>query len=88
MHPLALWLISTSQLRERDREDRLMRRQREARVREAALARDEHWADVLHRRAEQAAQVRAAQVRAAQNAPTPRAETPTIGAATPGCATA
>ncbi len=83
MHPLALWLISTSQLRERDREDRLMRRQREARVREAALARDEHWADVLHRRAEQAAQVRAA-----QNAPTPRAETPTIGAATPGCATA
>ncbi len=83
MHPLALWLISSSQLRERDREDRLMRRQREARIREAAVARDEHWADVLHRRAEQAAQVRAV-----QNAPAPRTGAPILGGAAPGCATA
>ena len=87
MHPLALWLISSSQLRERDREDRLMRRQREARIREAAVARDQHWADILHRRAEQAAQLQAAQLRAVQNTTTPRTGAPTLGAA-PGCATA
>ncbi|NEN07416.1 hypothetical protein G3T36_16270 [Diaminobutyricibacter tongyongensis] len=83
MHPLAVWLISTSQFRERENEDRLMRRQRDARVREAERARDQHWADVLHRRAEQAAQARAV-----EKAPAPRTVAPTMGAAAAGCATA
>jgi hypothetical protein len=53
MHPLAVWLISSSQLRERDNEDRLMRRQREARSRQVAIARDGRWAAAMHRWAAQ-----------------------------------
>jgi hypothetical protein len=53
MHPLALWLISTSQLRERDGEDRLLRRQREARAHELEVARDGRWAATMRRWADQ-----------------------------------
>lgn len=59
MHPLALWLISSSQLRERDTEDRLMRRQRQAREREIELERDGRWASAMRRWAAQDEAVRA-----------------------------
>lgn len=72
MHPLALWLISSSQLRERDTEDRLMRRQRHAREREAELERDGRWASAMRRWAAQDEAVRAAS----------RAEAPTVSVTT------
>lgn len=85
MHPLALWLISASQLRERDSEDRLMRRQREARTREAERVRDGRWASTMHRWASPDRGIRSAQ---AQSTPLPAATSAAATATTLGCATA
>ena len=87
MHPLALWLISSSQLRERDTEDRLMRRQREARIREVAIARDGRWAAAMHRWAAQDAAVRRGDADGAAAPAAPAVPAPVAGPAL-GCATA
>lgn len=76
MHPLALWLISSSRLRERDTEDRLMRRQRNARQREVELERDGRWAAAMRR---WAAQDEAARAESPTESP---AEAPTVSVAT------
>ena len=81
MHPLALWLINSSQFRERDGEDRMMRRQREARGREFDIARDGRWAAAMRRRATEDAA-------AAGAAPTATATATTSAPSTLGCATA
>ena len=82
MHPLALWLINSSQLRERDNEDRMMRRQREARGREFDVVRDGRWAAALHRWTEEdAAASGGADTTAPAAAPTTSAPS-TLGSAT------
>ncbi len=73
MHPLTLWLINTSQFRERDNEDRMMRRQREARGREAERARDGRWAAALHRWAHQGEAITRASAGAVQASGAPSA---------------
>ena len=78
MHPLALWLINSSQRRERDAEDQMMRRQREAHGQEFDAARDGRWAAAMHRWSEEDA---AASAAASPSAPT--TSTPsTLGHAT------
>lgn len=97
MHPLALWLANATQFRERDRENRLLLRQRVARGNGEELGpleRDGRWAAAMHRWAEQERAARAREVEAqpdtrsaaqARSAAQPRSAT---NATTPGCATA
>ena len=80
MHPLALWLINSSQFRERDNEDSLMRRQREARGREFDIARDGRWAAAMRRWAEEDAAV--------SGGTSPTVTSTTSTPSTLGCATA
>ncbi len=80
MHPLALWLINSSQLRERDDDDRMLRRQREARGRDFDVARDGRWAAAMRRWSEEDA--------AAAAAATPATRVATSAPATVECATA
>ncbi|WP_426515835.1 hypothetical protein ACPPVQ_14675 [Diaminobutyricibacter sp. McL0618] len=70
MHPLALWLINSSQFRERDDDDRMLRRQREARGRDFDVARDGRWAAAMRRWSEEdAAAAAAPATRVATSAP-------------------
>ncbi len=91
MHPLALWLANATQFRERDRENRLLLRQRVAPGQGEDLGPPEpdgRWAAAMIRWAEQERAARRRELDDQASAEPAASARPAVGNTTPGCAAA